>query len=380
MSGNFEALGDLANTALVARSLEPEHGLDHAAVADAEHRCANCDAPLSGNFCANCGQKAHVHRSLAHVGEEFIHGITHFDGKAWTTLPLLIFRPGKLTRDYIEGKRARYIAPVPLFLLVVFLMFFVFSFVSLTPGQGGAGATDAQGQPLSQAEAIKELPKVEAELADLDKQIAAARAAGDNTELPGLIGARTGVRAARDAIKARARGEVNSVIGLPGALVEEMGTPDDKGEVTVDLGNTTLNEKAKRAIKNPQLVLYKIQTKAYKFSFLLVPMSLPFLWLVFAWRRDIRMYDHAIFLLYSISFMSLLFVVGSLAVMSHLNFDVFWFVLVFVAPVTHMFFQLKGTYGLSKFGAAWRTVWLATVAVCNVAIYAALMIGLGVFD
>ena len=133
MSGEIDALGNLANAALVARSLEPEGGINHAAVADAHHVCANCDAPLSGNFCANCGQKAHVHRSLAHVGEEILHGITHFDGKAWTTLPLLIFRPGKLTRDYIEGKRARYIAPVPLFLLVVFLMFFVFSFVDISP-------------------------------------------------------------------------------------------------------------------------------------------------------------------------------------------------------------------------------------------------------
>jgi hypothetical protein len=379
VSGEIDALGNLANAALVARSLEPEGGLNHAEVADAHHRCANCDAPLSGHFCANCGQKAHVHRSLAHVGEEFLHGITHFDGKAWTTLPLLVARPGKLTRDYIEGRRARYIAPVPLFLLVVFLMFFVFSFVKLPDG-GGAGATNSKGQPLTQAEAVKELPKVEAELADLDRQIAAARAKGDNTELPGLLGARTGVAAARDAVKARATGDVNSIIDIPGAIAEEMGNASDKGELTVNLGNDTLNEKAKRAIRNPELVLYKVQSKAYKFSFLLVPMSLPFLWLVFFWRRDIRMYDHAVFLLYSISFMSLLFVIGSLAVMTGWQLDAFWFVLIFVAPVTHMFFQLKGTYALSRWGAAWRTGWLATVAICNLGIYAALMIALGVLD
>jgi hypothetical protein len=376
MSDEIEALGGLAGAALVADAIDQprrpgavSHGI-----------CENCDAPLSGSFCANCGQKAHVHRSLAHVGEEFLHGITHFDGKAWTTLPMLVFRPGKLTSDYIQGKRARYIAPVPLFLLVVFLMFFVFSFVSFTPGSGGAGATDDNGKPLTQAEAIKELPKVEAEVADLDRQIAEARANGDSMALPGLLGARTGVAAARDAVKARAKGEVNSVIGIPGAIAEEMGTANDKGELTVNLGNDTLNEKAKRAIKNPQLVLYKVQSKAYKFSFLLVPMSLPFLWLVFAWRRDFRLYDHSVFLLYSISFMSLLFVIGSLAVMSGLALDAFWFVLIFVAPVTHIFFQLKGTYALSTFGAAWRTMWLATVAVLNLGIYAALMIALGVLD
>lgn len=379
MSGEIEALGDLANTALVARSLEPEGGINHAAVADKHHVCANCDAPLLGNFCANCGQKAHVHRSLAHVGEEFLHGITHFDGKAWKTLPLLLFRPGKLTRDYIEGKRARYIAPVPLFLLVVFLMFFVFSFVSFTPGTGGAGATNDSGKPMSQAEAVKELPKVEAEVRDLDRQIAEAKAKGDTMALPGLIGARTGVVAARDAISARARGEINNPIDLPGAIAEEFGSTKSE-DWKVDLGVDSIDAKATKALKNPELVLYKVQGKAYKFSFLLVPMSLPFLWLVFFWRRDIRMYDHSVFLLYSISFMSLLFIIGSLAVVSGLQLDFFWFLLIFVAPITHMFFQLKGTYALGKWGAAWRTGWLATVAVLNLAIYAVLMIGLGVLD
>jgi hypothetical protein len=380
VSGEIDALGDLANAALVARSLEPEGGINHAAVADAHRRCANCDAPLSGNFCANCGQKAHVHRSLAHVGEEILHGITHFDGKAWTTLPLLAFRPGKLTREYIEGKRARYIAPVPLFLLVVFLMFFVFSFVRFDPGSGGAGATNDAGKPMSKAEAIKELPNVEAEVRDLDRQIAEATANGDTMALPGLKGARIGVAAARDTVKARASGEVRNPIDLPGAIAEELNGAGSSDSLKVNLGNETLNQKARKALKNPELMLYKIQGKAYKLSFLLVPLSIPWLWLVFFWRRDVRMYDHAVFTLYSISFMSLLFVIGSLTVTLKLQLNFIWFLLVIVAPVTHMFFQLKGTYQLSKFGAAWRTVWLATAAIMTLAIYAVLMIAIGVLD
>lgn len=379
MSGEIDALGNLANAALVARSLEPEGGLNHAEVADGHHQCANCDAPLNGNFCANCGQRAHVHRSLAHVGEEFLHGITHFDGKAWTTLPMLFFRPGRLTRNYIEGKRTRYIAPVPLFLLVVFLMFFVFSFLHIDPSAGG-GATDDNGKPLSKAEAIKELPKVEAEVRDLDKQIAAAKAKGDTMSLPGLIGARTGVAAARDAVKARAEGEVRNPIDLPGAIAEEIGSAGKDGKVTVNLGDETLNQKARKALENPELALYKIQGKAYKFSFLLVPLSLPWLWLMFFWRRDVRMYDHAVFALYSISFMSMLFVIGSLAVVLKLQLDFFWFILIFVAPVTHMFFQLKGTYALGKFGAAWRTFVLGLAAITTLGIYAALMVALGLID
>ena len=137
MSGNLDASGGLVDAGLVAASIDPPGARNHAETALAHRQCANCDAPLSGSFCANCRQKAHVHRSLLHVGEEFLHGITHFDGKAWLTLPALLFRPGKLTRNYIEGKRAGYIASVPLFLLVVFLMFFVFSFVHIKDNIGG---------------------------------------------------------------------------------------------------------------------------------------------------------------------------------------------------------------------------------------------------
>jgi hypothetical protein len=101
---------------------------------------------------------------------------------------------------------------------------------------------------------------------------------------------------------------------------------------------------------------------------------------MFFWRRDVHMYDHAVFALYSISFMSMLFVIGSLAVVLKLQLDFFWFILIFVAPVTHMFFQLKGTYALGKFGAAWRTFVLGLAAIITLAIYAALMVALGLID
>jgi hypothetical protein len=379
MSDSIEAFGALADAGLVATALDSAGGINHAETAHAQHRCANCDTALSGEFCSNCGQKAHVHRSILHVGEEFLHGITHFEGKAWTTLPMLMFRPGKLTRDYIMGKRARYIAPVPLFLLVVFLMFFVFSFVKIDPNIGG-GATDDNGKQLTQAEAIRELPKIEAELRDLDRQIAAATANGDSMALPGLSGARIGVAAARDSVKARAEGEISNPLELPGAIAAEMGAEKKGDDWSVNLGNQTLNQKARNALNNPGLVFYKIQSKAYKLSFLLVPLSLPWLWLMFAWKRDVRLYDHAVFALYSLSFMSLLFVIGSIAVATKVSFGGFWFALILVAPLGHMFTQLKGAYALSRFSAAWRTMALAIGSLFSLSLYALLMIVLGILD
>jgi hypothetical protein len=376
MAGSVEALGELVDAGLVAGSLDRAGNINAAEVADAHHSCANCDTHLTGNFCTNCGQRAHVHRSLLHVGEEFLHGITHFDGKAWTTLPMLLFRPGRLTRDYIMGKRARYIAPVPLFLLVVFTMFFTFSFTGGPAGQ----TTPGSDAPMTQAEAVKALPGIEAELKDLDRQIAAARAKNENAPLPGLIGGRAAVVVARDRIRARARNEINNPVDLPGAIAAEIGSADKDGNLDVNLGNEALNVKARKALKNPELVLYKIQNKAYKLSFLLVPMSLPWLWLLFAWKRDVRMYDHAIFALYSISFMSLLFVAGSIALVLGVETGAFWFPLVVVAPVAHMFAQLKGAYALSNSGAAWRTLALSLFSILTLAIFATMMVIIGVID
>ena len=64
---------------------------------------------------------------------------------------------------------------------------------------------------------------------------------------------------------------------------------------------------------NPQFLLYKLKTNGYKFSWALIPLSIPFMWLLFFWRRDIHLYDHAIFVTYSITFMMLFLIVLSIA-------------------------------------------------------------------
>jgi hypothetical protein len=353
MADTMEAAGALVTAGLVADAL------DHGAPGHAAHpaHCANCGTALAGEFCSQCGQRAHLHRTLGEVFHEFLHGITHFDGKAWKTLPMLVFRPGVLIRSYIDGHRARYIAPVPTFLLVVFTMFFVLSFLSVRDTIGIVN--DGNG------------PGMEAALAGIDRDLAAARAAGDTAEVRRLQGAR------------------NVVIGLnadgsdgPGIIERvagEIAAANARGEANIDLGNEKLNVKAKAALNNPGLMLYKLQTKAYKLSFLLVPLSLPWLWLAFLWKRGVGMYDHAIFTLYSISFMSLLFIVGSLLLSADIVSEFLWVPLL-LAPGAHLFASLRGAYALGPFSAAWRTVYLSAAAMATLSLYLVILIVLGVLD
>ena len=90
-----------------------------------ETSCLNCGAALVGDYCHACGQHGHVHRTLTAFFHDLLHGVLHFEGKTWRTLPLLAWRPGQLTRAYIDGKRASFVSPLALFLFSVFLMFAV---------------------------------------------------------------------------------------------------------------------------------------------------------------------------------------------------------------------------------------------------------------
>ena len=365
MSNEIEAGGALATAALAADALQPPAA---GKTAHASH-CANCGTPLTGPFCSACGQRAHLHRSIGDVFHEVVHGVTHFDGRFWTTLPMLLFRPGKLIRSYIEGQRSRYIAPVPLFLMVVFLMFFVLSFVSFDDTVGPV--------ELQNADPAKSRAELTRTLADIDRDLAAARAAGDAAKVKELETGRRLVDIVGNGVVDKAEGKTDTSIS--DKLAEEIAAANERGETRVNFGVPWLDEKAKQALKNPKLVLYKLQTKAYKLSFLLVPLSLPWLWLAFFWRRDVAMYDHAIFTLYSISFISLLFIAASLLLSADVVTSAVWVPLL-LAPAVHMFASVRGAYALSVWGAAWRTAYLMFAALLSLSFYLIILVVLGVVD
>src|ERR1044072_1269710 len=88
--------------------------------------CENCGAPLSGEYCAACGQRhePHVH-SLGHFAGEAFESITHADSRLWRTLGYLLVKPGRLTREFFDGRRARFMPPFRLYLVISLLFFLV---------------------------------------------------------------------------------------------------------------------------------------------------------------------------------------------------------------------------------------------------------------
>jgi hypothetical protein len=88
--------------------------------------CANCHAPLGGEYCAACGQRhePHVH-SVAHFAGEALESVSHADSRLWRTLWYLLSRPGFLTKEFFAGRRVSYLPPFRLYLVISVVFFLV---------------------------------------------------------------------------------------------------------------------------------------------------------------------------------------------------------------------------------------------------------------
>ena len=143
-------------------------------------RCHNCDAPLVGPYCAECGQRHHADldpslRELAHeAGEELLH----WDGKLVETIKLLLLAPGRLTREYLEGRRARYLSPLRLYLTCSVLFFFV---MALVPRQGDLGIATTSEKTASGRVVHRELTRAERDSLSASMERKSACSSGSST-------------------------------------------------------------------------------------------------------------------------------------------------------------------------------------------------------
>ena len=365
----IEAAADAVTGGLLASAVEPGAG-SHAQGAHAS-RCLNCGTALIGEHCHACGQSAHVHRTAGAIGHEIAHGVFHFEGKMPRTLPMLVFRPGELTRRYVAGERARFVSPLAIFLFSVFLLFAI---VANLPGWH-FGDTDflkpgfQQNLVATRAKLTDQLKEADETIADATQDLAEERAdeMPDADKIARLEKRIAGTREARTGIAAAMK-------VLPAAASE------DEGLQHKSTGLNWFEEKFQHARENPKLVLYKMKSSAYKYSWALIPLSVPFLWLLFPFSRRFGLYDHAVFATYSLSFMSLMVI--TLAVLGAVGVPWTWLGLAgTIIPIVHIYKQLKGAYSLRRISALIRTFLLLTfIFWVIVPVFALLLVYFGVAD
>ncbi len=346
---DYEAIVDAVTGGVVARAVEPQTG-EAANGHTHERNCLNCGTELVGDYCFHCGQRAHVHRTLAAFWHDLVHGVFHFEGKIWHTIPLLVWRPGELTRRYIDGQRARFVSPIALFLFFVFVTFAVMSLAGSGFGKAPVEMKKDIGQQLKTDQ--QKLGVLKSERAELAK--AGVSTSSLDEKISDLNDEMAGLQAIKDKNLPVQNLDLNGGGSAPDWLVSALG----------------------KAKENPELMLFKIKMNAYKFSWALIPISVPFVWLLFPFNRQFKLYDHTVFVTYSLSFMMLLLITGTLVgfVASSIA-SLFWLV-----PPFHMYRQIRGTYGTGRWGAAWRAIALSVFAFIAISLFTTLLVALGAFE
>ena len=347
MVGNFEAIGDAVTGAMLGRAVEPQAG-EAGDGHTHETRCLNCGTPLTGPYCSACGQKAHIHRSVRAFFQDFLSSLFNLEGKMWRTLPMLAWKPGEMTRRYIAGERARFISPVALYLFTVFAMFAVLNFTG-TFNPHAATKHVQEGMKTGIADDQKEVAKLQLKR---KVELAAGKSVAD--------------------IDREIAGHQQDIADIQKAMTGNLVTADPGDEMP-----SWIRPFIQNARDNPEMVSMKVQDAASKYSWLLIPMSVPFMWLLFPFRRRYNTYDHTVFVTYSLSFMMLLVITGSLLVavgMSSLAG------MLFFVPPFHMYRHLKQSYELGKWGAIMRTMALVTFAFIAAALFMVTAVAIGALD
>jgi hypothetical protein len=127
--------------------------------------CLNCGAPLAGEYCAVCGQKlASPNPTLHELLHEFTHELLHVDVMIFRSVGLLLLLPGLLTREYVVGRRTRYVPPLRLYLVFSVLYFAV---AAIAPPTGGRASVinftyepDAKEPAAAKAEEERDVRKL----------------------------------------------------------------------------------------------------------------------------------------------------------------------------------------------------------------------------
>ncbi|MDB4889664.1 MAG: hypothetical protein JWL61_1519 [Gemmatimonadetes bacterium] len=122
--------------------------------------CLNCGAPLTGPFCAECGQRdIPPYPSTRELVVDAFWELSGWDGRFAATVRALVQRPGMLTREFLEGRRARFLSPLRLYLLAS-LAYFVIAAATpdvRLPGKNTNGLTvsaTAKSRPERVADAV----------------------------------------------------------------------------------------------------------------------------------------------------------------------------------------------------------------------------------
>ncbi len=246
--------------------------------------CRNCGTIVAERYCTRCGQLAsNFHRPFFSLIMSSLADTFALDSRLWRTVPMLLFRPGRVTRNYLDGKRARYVPPFRLFLLASVLFFLTVFGLGDRLGwyadwklnlNGGEGAI------VSEADRTAALAEMQGQLADPDLtpeakaaiEAAMAQMESAPTVPDGVI--------SEGKVDRHALNEVlDEQTGITGADAEKVHQAADR---------------VANVFENQDRFGARLREWAPRFSLLFAPLLALMLTGLYAWRRGVYVYDHVI--------------------------------------------------------------------------------------
>jgi len=328
--------------------------------------CANCATALQGTYCHICGQEAEdFHKSSWKLLVEAIESLLHLDGRMFRTLPDLLRRPGQLTRDYLDGKRASQVAPFRMFLVILLVAFFVGHLASKAGGEHEAAV---EGHVVATAhDTTSEVPttasaRAEAEadimadptMTEAEKQTALAAARGDWTSFGRSLS-----------------GDIVNQAKANAAAAPAM--DDAQGAGKIRGLQHWLDARVEAVSKDPERFALLLEIWGHRVAILALPVSALMLTILFAFNRRYFVFDHLIFSMHSLSFQLLLLIV--ILLLSMVIGGAAWWLAV-AAPV-HLYLHMKGAYQRSAIGTVARMFVLFTLTTVTFTLLGLLWLYLG---
>ena len=337
--------------------------------------CANCGTIVEDRFCTSCGQLASdFHRPIWDLVMSSLADTFALDGRLWRSLPLLLFRPGRMTRNYLDGQRARYVPPFRMFLLASVIFFFtLFTLgdqmgwynsmrfgdlleegVETEAGEDGVPIPVVMGERLDALQQRAEDPDLseeerlaaEEELSDLRNGITLKRILQEDGRID------------RDALHE----EIDSRMG-------EDATPEEREQAlrTADHAATVY--------ENQDRYGARLREWAPRFSLMFMPILALMLTLLYAWHRSRFIYDHVITALHVQTYIYIMATFALLWVAIN-PASGGWLVLFgFLLLIAYLYRQLRVTYGTGRFMASVRTfILLFTSLIVLLSLMAALVV------
>ncbi|MFP4519256.1 MAG: DUF3667 domain-containing protein [Oceanicaulis sp.] len=274
--------------------------------------CANCRTPLEGPVCHQCGQlNDEFHRPVRGLLGEILEGLVAFDGRVTRTIPALLARPGEVTREFLKGRRARFMPPFRLYIIASLIFFFLAPSFDTVSGSVTGRASPGGAEVLDELEEAVQSGEIS------EEEAARARAV---LEATGLAGSGAGAgddegaqapaapREGADSQGGRAESSrgVQLMLGR-GAVVsgddpeavlrqwapEEFGEPAPDTWVPLGLRRHAAQRFGEVA-QDPGGWLEAAADWVPRIMFVMVPVYALLLSLVYAWRRGFFFFDHLI--------------------------------------------------------------------------------------